>query len=210
MTLSISSSVITSILTLERPSTVRIRLVDPLRMKTTGNTIFASSAIGGAMRLANASGAVMAIRFGTSSPTTIERYVVAAITTPNAIKPACFSSAGKVCTIHGATSSASAVAPYAPAMIPISVMPTCTVERKAEGSSCSFRATLAPRSPLSARICRRFRREETIASSESANTPLRAISARSMTRSMAGGLSHDFAACPSAPGPSIATPRRRR
>ena len=55
--------------------------------------------------------------------------------------------------------------------MPISVMPTCTVERKLVGSSPSFSARAAPRLPALAIASRRGRREETMASSDMAKKP---------------------------------------
>src|SRR5262245_31030395 len=71
------------------------------------------------------------------------------------------------------------VAPLkAPARMPISVMPICTVERKRSGASASSRAARAPAS-LSARCCNRAFRDDTTAISDMAKTPL-AISNRMM------------------------------
>src|SRR5262245_59640163 len=61
-------------------------------------------------------------------------------------------------------------------MTPIAVMPICTVDSSLDGSSRSFSAVSAPRLPRSAIAFRRGLREETIAISASAKTPLRRIS----------------------------------
>ena len=54
-------------------------------------------------------------------------------------------------------------------------MPICAVDRKRLGSDASASARLAPLRPSWARALRRERRDETTASSESANSPLRAM-----------------------------------
>src|SRR3569832_1798705 len=61
--------------------------------------------------------------------------------------------------------------PYAPAPIPMTVMPICTVERKPLGSSMSRSAAAAPRKPQLTMRFRRERRDETTASSDMAKTP---------------------------------------
>ena len=63
----------------------------------------------------------------------------------------------------------------APAKIAISVIPLCTVERKRPGSAARSSAHWAPLLPLLAMAFKRASREETIASSLIAKTPLRAI-----------------------------------
>jgi len=57
--------------------------------------------------------------------------------------------------------------------MPTSVMPIWTDDRKRAGFSASFMATRAPLLPRSAIAARRARREETMASSDMANQPLR-------------------------------------
>src|SRR5262245_27159878 len=52
-------------------------------------------------------------------------------------------------------------------------MPICTVDRKRPGSAASASARLAPRRPSAASVLRRERRAETMASSDSANTPFK-------------------------------------
>src|SRR5919199_1875489 len=51
--------------------------------------------------------------------------------------------------------SDNAAPPKAPAMIPISVMPSCTVDRKRVGALARVRAARAPASPASARFAGR-------------------------------------------------------
>ena len=64
------------------------------------------------------------------------------------------------------------------------VMPTCTVERNCVGRSISRIAAPAPLSPLSSMAASRALRDEAMASSDMANTPLsrvrKAISRKSM------------------------------
>ena len=71
-------------------------------------------------------------------------------------------------------------------MIPISVMPICTVERKRPGSEVSSSAATAPLLPLRARFSRRGFRAETTAISDMAKTPLIAINARMIKTSLHG------------------------
>ena len=65
-------------------------------------------------------------------------------------------------------------------------MPICTVDRKRLGSAASSSAALAPADPDLAIAFNRASRDETIASSLIANTPLSAISARIRTMSNQG------------------------
>ena len=111
-----------------------------------------------------------AIRFGTSSPTISDSIVMPTTTTATAI------SWPRPCSIgmrsRMAPSRAPSVAPpIAPDRMPISVMPTCTPERKRLGFSASASARAAPREPSSAICCRRRRREETTDISASAKKP---------------------------------------
>jgi len=71
-----------------------------------------------------------------------------------------------------------------PLRMPIEVMPTCTVDRKRVGSSCSFTAIAAEVSPSSARRARRARLAITSAISDMANTPFNTISAARSRTSM--------------------------
>ena len=70
--------------------------------------------------------------------------------------------------------------------MPISVIPIWTVDRKRPGSAARSSAHLAPLLPPLAMAFSRASRDETIASSLIANTPLRAISARIRTTSSQG------------------------
>ena len=72
--------------------------------------------------------------------------------------------------------------------MPISVMPTCTVERKLVGSSASFSARSAPRLPAFAIASSRARRAETIASSDMAKKPFSTTSTRTITIGQSIGL----------------------
>ena len=71
-------------------------------------------------------------------------------------------------------------------MIPIRVMPICTVERKRPGSEARSSAVCAPRRPERAIAFSRGLREETTASSDIAKTPFRQTSRRMMTTSSQG------------------------
>jgi len=64
------------------------------------------------------------------------------------------------------------------------VMPTCTVDRKAEGSSLSMTADFAPGNPSSAIRCSRALRDETTAISDMANTAFSMIRRRSRRTSI--------------------------
>ena len=72
--------------------------------------------------------------------------------------------------------------PKAPAKMPTSVIPTCTVERKRLGVLARESAVPAPLLPASAIWRRRARRAETTANSAMAKTPLRRISSRTMLK----------------------------
>src|SRR3569833_1950628 len=70
--------------------------------------------------------------------------------------------------------------PYAPAPIPMTVMPICTVERKPLGSSMSRSAAAAPREPRLTMRFRRERRDATTARYDMAKTPFNKMSKKIM------------------------------
>src|SRR3954466_6216918 len=92
-----------------------------------------------------------------------------------------------------------------PLMMPIEVMPTCTVERNWVGWSSSLSAACAPPSPSSAIPASRARRAEASAISVMANRPLstvrNAISRKSMNQDRIGEL--HFTAAPIVPEESL-------
>ena len=65
-------------------------------------------------------------------------------------------------------------------------MPICTVERKRPGSEARSSAVCAPRRPARAIAFSRGLRDETIASSDMANTPFSSTSSRMMSTSSQG------------------------
>jgi hypothetical protein len=88
------------------------------------------------------------------------------------------------CERYSASGSAMAAPPNAPASVPTSVMPTCTVARKRSGLSASSSARRAVWSPASARCCSRDLRAETRAISLMANTPFATSSSRTTRTSV--------------------------
>ena len=66
----------------------------------------------------------------------------------------------------------------APDSTPTKVIPICTLDRNLPGSSASRIATLAPRLPLSAITRSRAVRDETMARSDMARTPLIRVSTK--------------------------------
>jgi hypothetical protein len=93
-------------------------------------------------------------------------------------------------TNHLAKSSPRVAPEKAPDKTPTKVMPICTVERKRPGSVASASARREPMTWRSTSACNRARREDTIASSASANRPLRRISATTIARRGHGGERH--------------------
>ena len=108
----------------------------------------ASQSSGIASAIASGSAFCSATAFGTSSPSTTERYVRIA----NEIRKATVFESG------GSMSPESSGSPMAPSRIAKIVIPTCTVEMNRTGSSMRRSAVFAPRPPRSARSSRRDRR----------------------------------------------------
>ena len=128
--------------------------------------------------MAMPSGLLRPNRFGTSSPITSEKYVMTATTNPKAILSA-YGARNSIWAIGPVSFAASVAPPNAPAKMPTSVMPICTVERKRLGASASSSATFARPLPWSARRRNRAFFEDTTAISAIAKTPF-AISNRKM------------------------------
>jgi len=153
----------------ERPST-----------QTTGPVRRAIVAIGRDTAAATRSGWRRASCFGTNSPSTSVRKVIATTTSTNDRLEASGRSIGTSAS-SGVTLAATCAPPNTPEKMLTTVMPTCTVGRNRCGSSASTRARAAPASPLRSSTARRARLDETSASSLIANQPLIRISS-SMTR----------------------------
>ena len=147
--------------------------------------ILDSHRMGRDMIAAIGSGERKASCLGTISPMTSEMKVVRKITTAKPIVCAVFGSMPSSCTLS-AVGSPSVAPEKAPAKIAIKVIPLCTVERKRPGSAARSSAHCAPLLPLRAIAFRRASREDTIASSLIARTPLRPISARRRRTSSQG------------------------
>ncbi len=124
------------------------------------------------------------MRFGTSSPTTIAKYVTNATTSPVANHMAAFSDAPQD-SKRAASGGASVASPTMPERSAIEVIPICTVERNRVGSEPSSIARRAEESPASERGCRRARRALTSAISDMAKNPFNTISTTSNSGSMA-------------------------
>src|SRR5437763_1032921 len=129
------------------------------------------------------------MRLGTSSPNRMVMYVMIATTMAVALTDEARGGTPSVRS-HAATSSLKAASPMMPLMMPMEVMPTCTVERNCVGWSSSFRAACAPPSPSSAIAASRPRRVEASAISDMANRALstvrNAISRKSMNQDRIG------------------------
>ena len=172
----ISSSVTaTSLISSPTPSKRRKNAVASESRRTTGRARFDSQLIGRATEAASRSGLRRASRLGTSSPMTTLKNVMVPTTIARAI-PWLYGPMSGSGAINWASSFVSAAPPNAPARMPIKVMPTWTVDNRAVGSIDMRKAIAAPELPLSASVCSLSRREETMAYSASANTPLSRIS----------------------------------
>ena len=120
-----------------------------------------------------------AIRLGTSSPMTSDRYVMPSTTRPKLTIPAW--GASQATRLNFAASLSAMVAPpKAPARTPTSVMPIWIVERNWLGELARSRATCAPGWPSSAFCCSRARRDATRAISDMASRPFTMIRATMM------------------------------
>jgi hypothetical protein len=85
---------------------------------------------------------------------------------------------------HAASLLATVAPENAPARMPISVMPICTVGRNVPGASASASAERAPGTPARAMALSLALRAETTASSDIAKKPLSRIRARTMSASV--------------------------
>jgi len=98
-------------------------LVEPESTLTKGFTIFENILMAGATNNAIRSGLLMAIVLGSSSPITIEKYVITTITSayesPSAYGASAFTYASQGCTWQ-----ASATPPYTPETMPTNVIAT--------------------------------------------------------------------------------------
>ena len=119
--------------------------------QTKGDAITDMTFIGPATILATLSEELRAIRFGTSSPKTMLRYVTRITMSPWARAPAS-PGAMPARTRSAANESAIAFPEKIPVRIPISVMPICTAERNLSGSDDRFRAVFAALLPLLASV----------------------------------------------------------
>ena len=147
--------------------------VEVLRSQIAGAATLEISIMRGATAQATVSGLRRANCLGTNSPMTMEKKVIRPMTMP---KPRGSARPGGTPVRQDWVSRAPRAAPEkAPARIPTRVMPIWTVERNVPESSISFRAVRAPGRPFSAMALRRGRRAETMASSDRAKTPLRAM-----------------------------------
>ena len=154
--------------------------VEALNKVTSGVATVETTDIGRAIARAMRSGAPSAMRLGTSSPTTSERYVMAATTIVSAMPPLQRPITGTPAS-RSASGSAMVAPPYAPANTPTNVIPTCTVARKRLGSPTSASAAAAGASPASASACKRDLRDDTTAISAIANAPFAKISSTTNT-----------------------------
>jgi len=116
--------------------------VERVRKETMGENSFDSHFMGRAMMEAIRSGLCNAMRLGTSSPMMSDRYVMTRTTMPRPMDSAYEASKGKVLK-YAVSFSAMVAPPKAPARMPMSVIPVCTVERKRLGDSASSRAVFA-------------------------------------------------------------------
>ena len=139
--------------------------------QTSGCAIRASQSSGIASAIASGSAFWSATAFGTSSPTTTERYVRIA----NEIRNATVFDSG------GSMSPESSGSPMAPSRIAKIVIPTWTVEMNRTGSSMRRSAVFAPRPPRSARSSRRDRRPVTRAYSAATKTAFPSTRRNTMT-----------------------------
>src|SRR3954469_18032264 len=167
------------------PSARSTSRVEPASSATNGRVKRARSSMGRARRRATASGSSWPRRLGTSSPSTIEKYVistttaaVAAYSTNLPSRPRPFS--------HSTRTGASAASPTMPFRMPIEVMPIWMVERNCVGPSCRRSAACAPASPSAASGCRRPLRAAMSAISDMAKAPFSRIRANRIATSMAG------------------------
>ena len=159
--------------------------------QTTGYATRPSQSSGMASTSATVSAFCSEIAFGTSSPTTTDRYV----RTRNAIAKA---------SQPGMPSKRSETSgpPMAPSMIPKIVMPTWTVLMNRTGSSISLRAVWAGRLPPSARGSRRLRRAVTSAYSAATKIAFPSTSRRT-------AMTRKNSLTPGAPGDRYSTEVRR-
>jgi len=147
---------------------------------TNGAVAFDSHSIGRAMITAIGSGERSANCLGTSSPITRLTNVVTTMTSP---KPSwtAVSCDTPSSSSRWPTGNPSREPEKAPAKIPISVIPICTVDRNRPGSLASLSAHCAPPLPALASALSRASRADTIAISLIDSTPLSAT--RAMIRS---------------------------
>ncbi len=154
--------------------TLRTAFADTCRSQTIGCAIRPRKSSGTASTIASASAFCSATAFGTSSPSTTERYVRSA----NEIRNAMVFESG------GSMRSERSGSPMAPTRIAKIVMPSCVLEMKRTGSSISRSAARAPRLPFAAPSSSRARRAVISAYSAATNTALpRTSSSTTMTRS---------------------------
>ena len=161
-------------------STLTTADVETVRNQTAGRARRARPRMNGDITAAIRSGFVRAMRLGTSSPITSDRYVIASTTSARPTDSPCGAIHATVLKC-APSSSASVAPPNTPARIPTMVIPICTVERKSFGRSASSRATVAPRSPSSLRVRRRALRDEMTAISAIAKTPFATMSRKIRT-----------------------------
>ena len=88
------------------------------------------------------------------------------------------------CAATALTAPLKAASPTMPLMMPMEVMPTCTVDRNWVGCSSSLSAACAPPSPASAMAASRALRVEASAISDMANRPLSSVSSAISRKSM--------------------------
>src|SRR3569832_800154 len=153
--------------------------MDERSSHTSGAVTLERTIIGGATSTAMRSGLCRASRLGTSSPSTSEKKVMAMISSPKPMASPYGWSSGKVLS-QAPHCSPRVAPPYAPAPIPMTVMPISTVERKPLGSSMRRSAAAAPREPQKTMRLRRERRDETTASYDMAKTPFNKMSKKIM------------------------------
>ncbi len=176
----ISSSLTRSLLARSTPSRRRIMRVIQISTKANGVASAVIMRIGMAVATANFSGLTRARRFGSSSPNSMLAKVMPDTLRATPIGTAYWASNGTPRRSSKWAMSSPILAPSAvPVPMPISVMNTCTVDRKRSGVCASDSAICARR--LVTAICfRRNLRDVIKAISLSAKKPLR--KARKTTR----------------------------
>ena len=169
-------------------SGLRIAFVDAESTATKGAETRASTRIGHATRRAMPSALCCPRRFGTSSPTTMETYVMATTMPTVATMFAVFGASVKVACSHPDTGAARKASPTMPFRMPMDVMPIWMVDRNRVGSRASARAEAASRSPCFARASSRGLRAVNSATSDMANRPFRTIRLARSRISMEGSV----------------------